>query len=501
MTDLRSNNGTADTALATDLAGGDGDAQVAEDVDGDLNLGASLDTLDGGLGKRGANLPELLALLLVLLLAVKVGVVLVIAVLLGLGLGLRLGDLDVGAALDDLDQDVATVLGGGNVDGAAGGNSSLGLHDGREGLAVGAGGDNTNGVGNVLDGGDSGVGGLLNVSSLVLLDEGGLEGGTAGLELRRVEGGGAGGGGEDGGGLGEDVGHVVGDAGSVGGTAAHDDLVDVEDVELGLLDGALNQAVETLKDLAGDHLVSDAVDGGREVEAVGQGLDGELGVGAERQGLLGGLGLETQLGERAGVAAGVDLVLLHELLGEVVHQGVVEVDTGKVVVVNGGEDGVHAAARGDDADVGAGAAQVGDDNDLVADDGLLAGIVGEDGGDGVRDELEDLEAGGVGGLDKSLALLLGEVCGDGDDGRGDSLAEIVGGGGGEAAQVADGGLVNGDGGGLDLGILVGGLLVLDSEGDVAGDILGVGGGVAVRGIDRLEALREVSIYVSSWCCS
>ena len=61
-----------------------------------------------------------------------------------LWLGLGLGDLDVGAALDDLDQDVSAILGAWDLDGSAGGNGSLGGDDGREDfLAVDAGGTST----------------------------------------------------------------------------------------------------------------------------------------------------------------------------------------------------------------------------------------------------------------------------------------------------------------------------------------------------------------------
>lgn len=484
---LRSSQVTADATLAADLSGSDGDAEIAEDVDGDLDLAASGDALDGSLSQLVAGLPDLLALLLLLLVAVKIAVV-VVGRLLLLGLGLGLGDLDVSATLDNLDEDIAASLGGSDVDGAAGRDGGLSLDDRAERLlAVSADGQDTNGVGNVLNGGNSGVGGLLNVVGVVLLDQRGLESGTASLQLGGVDGSGAGGGSKDGGGLGEDSCQVVGDAGSVRGTTAHDDLVNVENIEIGLLDGALDDAAEAVKDLASNHLVAEAVDGAREVEAVSQRLDAELGVGTQAESLLGSLGLEAELSERLGVLAGVLVVLLDELLGEVLHQGVVEVDTSKVVVVDGGQDGVHAAAGSNNGNVGAGATEVSDNNDLVLDLSLGAGIVGEDSGDGVRDELEDLDIGIVGGLDESLALLLVEVGRDRDDGRGNLLAEVVGGGTDKTTQEAGGSLTNGDGGG---GLALG--LVYDAEGDVTRSLLRVSRGVAVSRVDRLEAVDDVS---------
>jgi hypothetical protein len=182
-------------------------------------------------------------------------------------------------------------------------------------------------------------------------------------------------------------------------------------------------------------------------------------------------------------------VLLLELLGEVVHESLVQVDTGVIVVVGSGQDGVHAAARGDNGNIRAGSTKVGNDNDLVLDGSLGASIVGQDGGDGVRDELEDLDAGIVGGLDQGLSLLLREVGGNGDDGRGDLLAQVVGGRADEASQVSGSGLRDGDGGSL----LV--VLVLDSENDRAGSILGVGRSVGVGRVDGLEPGRFELVWL------
>ncbi|KAI9163397.1 hypothetical protein HJFPF1_05007 [Paramyrothecium foliicola] len=445
---------TPDATFAADLAGRHGDAQVGLDVNGDLDLGALLEAADGSLGDILANLPFLLALLLLLLVA-EVGVILVILIvavlsrLLSLGLGL--GDLDVGVTLDNLDEDITAVLGARDLDHPAGGHSGLRGHDGQEDVAaVGAGSQDTNGVGDVLDGGDSRVGGLLNVGGFVFLDQGSLQGGTAGLQLRGVDSSSAGGGGEDGGGLGENATQVVGYPGSVRSTTAHDDLVDVQDIQLSLLDGALNQAVEALEDLAANHLVTQAVDGRGEVKAVSQALNAELGVGTQAEGALGSFGLETELGQALG-----DLI---------------EVDTGELVVVDGGEDSVS------------------DDDNLVLNLGLRAGVVSQDSGDGVRDELQDLEAGVVGGRGQRLTLLVVEVGGDGDDGRGDLLAQVVRGGLDEAAQEAGGGLGDGDGGGIGLAALV-----LDGEGDGARDILGVGSAMAVGGVDGLEAVERLKL--------
>ena len=138
---------------------------------------------------------------------------------------------------------------------------------------------NTDGLSQVGGDGDHGVDGLLNVLMLELLDQGSLEGGTTGRQLRGVDGGGGGGGGQDGGGLGEDVADQLGELGSVGSTTGEDDLVDVENIELGLLDNLLDQVGELSEDLAGEQLETGAVDGGTVVDTVDQALNAELGVG------------------------------------------------------------------------------------------------------------------------------------------------------------------------------------------------------------------------------
>ena len=176
------------------------------------------------------------------------------------------------------------------------------------------------------------------------------------------------------------------------------------------MDGRLDQAVERAKDLAGEKLVSGAVDGQAEVDTVGEGLDAEGSRGTERQTLLDGLSLELQLGEGTVVGTGIGLVLLHELLCGVVDQGLVELSTTELVVVGSSQHGVHATARGNDGNVGAGTTNVGDNDVLVFGRVLVElGIVGKESSDGLGDELEDLEASVGGSLVQGILLGIGEV--------------------------------------------------------------------------------------------
>jgi hypothetical protein len=184
-------------------------------------------------------------------------------------------------------------------------------------------GEDADRVRDVLDDCDGRVRALLDVLLLILLDQRRLERGAAGCELRWVDGGCGGGGREDLGGCGEDGLEIFGDFGGVRGSTGEDDLVDVEDVEAGLLDGGFDEAGEAVEDFAADDLVAQAVDGGLEVDTLGERLDGKGGVGSDREGLFAGFGLDLELGEGAGFLAWVGGVPFDELLGEVVHKHLV----------------------------------------------------------------------------------------------------------------------------------------------------------------------------------
>lgn len=481
------------TALGANFSRRENDGKIGVDLDSNLDLAALLHIADGSLGKGVANLPYLLALLLFFLLVVgevrlfvRVSSILDLGGLVLLGLGLRLGNLDVGVALDELDKNITAVFGRGDVDCPLGGDGSLGRNNRNEDLLAGSvQRDDTNGVADVGHSGDGSVGRLVDVVGLVILDQAGLESGATSAELGRVDGIGVGGGGQDSGGLGEDVAEVGSNARSVGSATRQNDFVNVKNVKAGLLDDRLNQAVDALENGPGKSLVTEAVDGAGEIDTVGQAFNAEAGVGTDAEGPLGGLGLELELGKASGVLTGVlgAGVALEELLGEVIHQDLVKSNTVELVVVGSGEDGVHALAAGNDGYVGAGAAQLGNDNDLVLDLSLGARIVGERRSDGLADQLENLEIGSVGSSKKSGLLLVVEVGRDGDDGRGDLLAKVIGSRADQATEVAGGNL--GDGNSRRLSVLLG--LVLDGERDGSVNILGVRRGVVVGRVDMLEA--------------
>jgi hypothetical protein len=135
--------------------------------------------------------------------------------------------------------------------------------------------------------------------------------------------------------------------------------------------------------------------------------------------------------------------------------------------------------------VGAGATKVGDNNQLVGDGGLGASIISHNSGNGLSDELENLNASLLGGSDESSALGIGEVGGDRNDSGVDILTKEVGGGLPQTAQVTGGDLRDGD----RVRGLAGSVTNGESNGRAA--LLGVGGLVGRSRVDVLEILAQV----------
>lgn len=148
--------------------------------------------------------------------------------------------------------------------------------------------------------------------------------------------------------------------------------------------------------------------------------------------------------------------------------------------MDSGEHGVDAAARCNDGDVGAGAAQVCDNDNLVRQLCARTGVVGENGSGGLVDELQDFNVGLFCRLLEDIFLRIRKVCGDRDNSGIDVLAQIIRGRGAEALEMACGDFVDGDGVGLV------GFRVADGEGDAIFVLDGVGRLVAGRGVDGLE---------------
>ena len=454
-------------------------------MDHDLDLAASLNALDGELSNGLLGLPDNLAdLLFLFFLRIEVRVILILGGLVLLSLGLGLGDLDIAGTLAHADQDIATLLRSEVLCDAAGGKGGLGTEEGLEGR-VGLGSElNANSFRQVGGDGDHRVNGLLDVLVLELLDQGSLEGGTSGRQFGGVNGSDRGGRSQDFGLLGEDVAGQGSELGGVGNTTGEDDLINIKDIELSLLNNLLDQSSELAEDLAGEKLETGAVNGGTVVDTIDQGLNAQLSVAAQAEGLAGGFTLELQLGQTTSVLAGVGLVLLHELLGEVVNDDLIQGGTAKLVVVGSGQDSVHATAAGNNGNIGAGATEVSNNNQLVGNSRLGAGIVSHNSSNGLMDQLEDVDASSLGRGNKGLTLGIGEIGGDGDNGGVDILTKVVRGGASQALEVTGGDLRNSD--------CVGGLALSVADGESDGGVLLLGVGRLVTGsrIDRLEFLAD-----------
>jgi hypothetical protein len=118
-------------------------------------------------------------------------------------------------------------------------------------------------------------------------------------------------------------------------------------------------------------------------------------------------------------------VLLDEFLGEVVDENLVQLEAADIVIVQSSENSINTATGCDDSNVRAGATEVGDYDDLVRQLSIGTGVICQNCGNGLVDELEDLDAGLFCGLVQSLFLSIRKVCGDGDDSRVDRLAKVV----------------------------------------------------------------------------
>ena len=148
----------------------------------------------------------------------------------------------------------------------------------------------------------------------------------------------------------------------------------------------------------------------------------DVGLGLEREvllGLLGGL-LEPLQGHL--VLAEVDPLLLLELVGDVVDQGLVPVVAAEVGVAVGREDLEDAVADVEDRDVERAAAEVEDRDLLVL---LLVEAVGQGRGGRLVDDPGDFQAGDLAGVLGRLALAVVEVGRDGDHRLADLVAEVA----------------------------------------------------------------------------
>ncbi len=186
----------------------------------------------------------------------------------------------------------------------------------------------------------------------------------------------------------------------------------------------LHRASGALDQIGGDLVEGRAHE--RRVEVLGPGRIGsderqaDLGLGDRGQLDLGLLGCLEQPLQRLRVGPQVDSVVALELIGQVVDDAPVEVVTAEVRVTGGRAHFDHAVADVEDAHIESAAAEVEDEDRLVA---LLVQAVGERGRCRLVDDAQYLQAGNTARVLGRLALGVIEVGGHGDDRLGDLLAE------------------------------------------------------------------------------
>jgi hypothetical protein len=230
----------------------------------------------------------------------------------------------------------------------------------------------------------------------------------------------------------KEVGDGLLDSGDTSAATNHLNVVNVLNLELGLSESLLDGDGNAVQQRANHILHLLTLDHSANIGVLHQGLDAHGGLGVGGQDLLEFLGGSQGTRPGLGVSADIDLVLLLELLGEVLSEGIVEVTTTKVTVIGGGLDvqltlaelnnggsviGVTDIDEGDTAGLLLGAGQV-----------ELGDTVTQSGGSGVVDEAEGIETGNVSRIDHRTALNVGEPGGNADSDVGHGQTELLGGG-------------------------------------------------------------------------
>ena len=220
-----------------------------------------------------------------------------------------------------------------------------------------------------------------------------------------------------------------------GGTTHHHDLVQLAGGELGVLERLLHRHGAAVDQLGGQFLELGAGEG--EIQVLGtlrRGRDERQvdlalgGVGQLHLGFFSGFGEALQ---GLLVLTQIDAFVGFEGLGQVINDHLVEVVTTEVRVTSGGQHLKHAVANFQNGHVEGAAAQVEDQDALVA---LLVEAVGQSRSGGLVDDAQHLKASDLAGVLGGLALGVVEVGGNGDHRLADGFTEVLTGVLGQLAQ-------------------------------------------------------------------
>ncbi len=209
-------------------------------------------------------------------------------------------------------------------------------------------------------------------------------------------------------------------------TADQHDFVDLRRLELGIFERLEHRAAAALEKAVGELLELRAADAHRQVlgaRCVGRDeRQVDVGLGVERQVLLGLLGRLFQSLQGHLVLAQVDPLLFLELVGDVVHQGLIPVVAAQMSVAVGRKHLEDAVGHVEDRDVERAAAQVEDRDLLVL---LLLEPVGQGRRRRLVDDPRDFEAGDLPGVLGRLPLAVVKISRDRDHGFADLVPQVA----------------------------------------------------------------------------
>ncbi|GBE60908.1 NAD-specific glutamate dehydrogenase [Babesia ovata] len=312
--------------------------------------------------------------------------------------------------LEDLNEHTfLVVLVGGEDLGLLGGDGSVPLDE--------HGHDTTSGLKTEGQGSDIEQQQLLDFARLVTRKNGGLDGGTVGNGLIRVDGA-----------AGlltvEEVLDELLDLRDTGGTSDEHDLVDLSLVKTTGLQGLLDGDKGAPELLTTHLLETSTADGGVVVDTLVEGVELNGGLGGAGKHTLGALTVGPETTEGTLVAGEVLAVVdPHEVADTVLDKEVVEVLTTEVGVTGSGLDLEDTVLNGKDGHIEGTTSKIEDEHVLLLRP-LLVKTVGNGGGGGLVDDTHDVETGDGTSVLGGLTLGVVEVGGHGDDGVLDGLAEV-----------------------------------------------------------------------------
>ncbi|GIX63597.1 NAD-specific glutamate dehydrogenase [Babesia caballi] len=313
-------------------------------------------------------------------------------------------------ALEDLNEHtLLLVLVGGEDLGLLGGNGGVSLDEHRH--------DTTGGLETEGQGSDIEQQKLLDLARLVTGKDGGLDGGTVGDGLVRVD--------RAAGLLAvEEVLDEGLNLGDTGGTADEHDLVDLPLVKTTGLQSLLDGDEGAPELLATHFLETSTADGGVVVDTLVKGVELNGGLSRAGEHTLGAFTVGPETTESTLVAGEVLAVVdPHEVTDTVLDQKVVKVLTSEVGVTGGGLDFENTVLNGKNGDIESTTSQVEDEHVFLVGT-LLVKTVGNGSGGRLVDDTHNVETSNGAGVLGGLTLGVVEVGGDGDDGVLDGLAEV-----------------------------------------------------------------------------